>query len=123
MSTRKVYWPEVLRIWAQWLGLGLAAIPTGLMFGILLRSGISQRAALAVSLVVGFALSLLFWILISRRIAVKPVQWSPTVTADTISLDPAYAVATVVLCLTLYTSQPPAVTMAPSVSISANALS
>ncbi len=107
MSTRKVFWPEIVRIWAQWVGIGLAAIPAGLTFGVLLRYGINERAALAVSLAVGFGLALTFWILIARHIAVKPEEYTTGVSPNPISLEPMAAfAATAVLCLTL-AGQPP----------------
>lgn len=103
MSTRKLCWPEIMRIWAQWAGIGLAAIPTGLILGLLLRYGASQTSALALALPVGFALALTFWILIARWIAIKPVAYTMAVSPNVISLEPAAAIAaTAILCLTLY---------------------
>jgi hypothetical protein len=102
MSTRKLFWPEILRVWAQWFGLGLAAIPSGLIFGILEQRGTNQKAALAIALAVGFALALTFWVLIARLIAVKPVEYSSGVCPTVVSLEPAYAVAAVaLLCITV----------------------
>src|SRR4029077_9800736 len=107
MSTHRVFLPEIMRIWAQWLGLGLAAIPSGLTFGILLRYGIGQTAALAFALPIGFVLAVIFWVLIGRWIAVKPVEYTMGFCLDTIALDRAGTVAVAMLCITLHSYQPP----------------
>jgi hypothetical protein len=102
MSTRKVFWPEIMRVWAQWVGIGVAAVPAGLTFGVLLRNGIDEKAALAISLVIGFVLSLTCWIWIARHIAVKPDEYTTGVSSNPISLEPMGAFAvTAILCLTL----------------------
>jgi hypothetical protein len=102
MSTRKVFLPEIMRVWAQWIGLGLAAIPAGLILGILEQRGINEKAARAVALVIGFVLAITFWILIARWIAVRPIEYTTGVCPAVISLEPAYPiVAVALLCVTI----------------------
>jgi hypothetical protein len=107
MATTKVYLPEIMRIWAQWLGLGLAAIPCGLALGILLRYGVGQVAALAFALPIGFVLAVVFWTLIGRWVAVRPIEYTICACSDTLSLDRAGAFAVAMLCITLHSYQPP----------------
>lgn len=106
MSTHKVFWPEIMRVWVQWFGLGLAAIPAGLTLGILDRYGVNQKAALAIALAVGFILALAFWLLIARWIAVKPVEYTTGVCPTVVSLEPACAVVAVALLCVTVSSQP-----------------
>jgi len=107
-----------MRIWAQWLGIGLAAIPSGLTLGVLLRYGINEKAAIAIALAVGFALAVTFWFLIARRIAVKPVECTTGFSPNVTSLDPAGAFVTAMLCVTLYSGQLQTVTMERSATSS-----
>ena len=104
MAMHKVFWSEIARIWAQWMGIGLAAIPSGLILGVLLRYGINEKAALAIALAVGFATAVTFWFLIARWVVVKPVDWTTGISPNVISLDYAGAFVTV-LCITLYSAQ------------------
>jgi hypothetical protein len=106
MATRKVYSHEILRILAQWLGLGMAAIPCGLLLGILMRYGVEEKTALAVSLPVGFVLAASSWVLVGRCIVVKPIEYTSGVCTDVVSLPEYGAVAIAVLCVTLYSFQP-----------------
>jgi hypothetical protein len=106
MSTHKVCLPEMMRIWAQWLGLGLAAIPCGILFGLLLKSRMTEITALAFALPVGFILGIVAWIVIGRWIVVKPLEYTMGVSFDTLSLDRAGAFAVAVLCITLHSVQP-----------------
>ncbi len=102
MLVRRLFWPELIRVWAQWLGIGLAAIPSGLILGVLEKHGTDHKAALAVALAVGFILALAIWLLIARQTALKPVEYTVGVSYTVISLEPACAVAAVaLLCVTL----------------------
>src|SRR5258708_23243340 len=65
MST--ALWPETRRIIAQWVGVALASIISGVLLGILLRQNMNDKLALEVALPVGFLLALLFWIWSGRR--------------------------------------------------------
>jgi hypothetical protein len=106
MSTYKVCLPEMMRVWAQWLGLGLAAIPSGAFLGILLKSGVNEAAALAFALPVGFVLGIVAWIVVGRWIVVKPIEYTTGLSFETISLDRAGAFAVAMLCITLHSTQP-----------------
>ncbi len=67
MSTHTTLWSEVRGVAAQWVGIVLAAILSGLLLGILMRDGINEKLSLEIALPVGFLLALLFWILASRQ--------------------------------------------------------
>jgi hypothetical protein len=75
MAKHRFFWREIVRIWAQWFGVGLASIPAGITLGILLRNGIARKEALEIALSLGFVLALVFWILIGRMFAVKPIEY------------------------------------------------
>jgi hypothetical protein len=45
----------------------LAAIPAGLILGLLEQRGVNAKAALALALVIGFLLALALWIWIGNR--------------------------------------------------------
>lgn len=106
MATPKWFWPEIMRIWAQWMGVGIASIPAGITLGILLREGVSQPAATAFGLSVGFVFAGILWMLIGRLIGVRPVRYTMGFSSTVLSLEPACAVAAVaVLCVTI--SVPP----------------
>lgn len=107
MSTYKVCLPEIIRVWAQWLGFGLAAIPTGILLGLLLKYGMNEAVALVFVLPLGFILGIVAWVLIGRWVVAKPVEYTIGVCTDVVSLpDYAGAVAVAVLCVTLYSFQP-----------------
>ncbi len=89
MTTYKAFWPEIFRIWAQWLGIALAAIPSGLLLGILQRDGINSKVALAAALATGFLLALVFWVLIGRLFTIKPTEYTLGVCTNVISLERA----------------------------------
>lgn len=117
MSIHKAFWPEILRIWAQWFGIGLASIPSGLLLGILLRYGMKDKEALAIALSLGFVLALVFWVAIGRWFAVPEPQCVLAVSSANIQIEPvpALAFATAVLCVSLYAvQQPPAIHGMPS---------
>ncbi len=84
MSARTAFWHETRRITAQWVGLALASIISGVLLGMLLRQGTNERLALEIALPVGFLLALLFWIWSGRRFSTSatritvPVPLSPT---------------------------------------------
>ncbi len=68
MST--ALWPETRRIIAQWVGVALASIISGVLLGILLRQNMNDKLALEIALPVGFLLALLFWIWGGRWLSV-----------------------------------------------------
>jgi len=86
METRTSLWPEIRRIVAQWVGVTLASIISGVLLGILLRQNINEKLALEIALPVGFLLAMLFWIWSDRRFSASatritvPVAASPTIT-------------------------------------------
>ena len=57
---------EILKIWFQWMGIGLAAIPSGIILGILLLSNVKQLEAQCISLAIGLILATVFWNLIGN---------------------------------------------------------
>jgi hypothetical protein len=74
--------PDALRIFAQWAGVFGAAIPGGVLFGVLLRLGIKQQESLAIATITSGVMAALLWRLISRSfhtptplaIAFSPIQ-------------------------------------------------
>jgi len=83
MSTQSAFWPETRRALAQWAGIALASIISGLLLGVLLRQGMNEKLALEIALPVGFLVALLCWISVSYWFATRsvriPLQVSPTV--------------------------------------------
>jgi len=115
MATHRLFWRELVRAWAQWVGLGIAAIPAGIILGSLERQGVSERASLTIALIVGFVLALGLWILIGRHFSVLVVQYTQAAASPTIlqfageqgALIPAGAFAVAVLAVSVYCVQLP----------------
>jgi hypothetical protein len=114
MSTGKSSWRELVRVWAQWFGLALAAIPAGLVLGILEQRGVNERFAIGTALAVGFVLALVMWIWIGRQFAVMVVEYSPAASPTVIQFEselgtyvPAGAFAAAVLVMSVYCIQVP----------------
>jgi hypothetical protein len=115
MSTHTAFWPETRRAIAQWAGIVLASVLSGSLLSILLRQGMNERLALRVALSVGFLMAVLFWLLISRRFAGTAVEYTVGVSTNVISLERADGTqeqslalaAAVIICISLYPSQPP----------------
>ena len=84
MATRTAFWPDVRRAGAQWAGVVLASMLSGLLLGTLRHQGIAEKLALEIAVPVGLLLALWFWIEASRRFA-------SVIIVDTV---PVYAVAT-----------------------------
>src|SRR5260370_34336167 len=72
MST--ALWPETRRIIAQWVGVALASIISGVLLVMLLRQNMNDKLALEVALPVGFLLALLFWIWSGRRFSTSAAR-------------------------------------------------
>lgn len=79
MAIQVTVWSETRRAIAQWIGIVLASVLSGLLLGILLRQGVSDKLALEVALPVGFLLALLFWISISYWFSTRSVRISMVV--------------------------------------------
>lgn len=81
MLAHRAFWLEVRRAFAQWTGVVLASVLSGLLLGILRRQGIPYKPSLEMALPVGFLLALLFWLWISSRysraLAAMPASVSP----------------------------------------------
>jgi hypothetical protein len=125
MLTHKAFWREITGVWAQWFGLGLAAIPAGLILGILEQHGMDERKALTIALAFGFVLALVLWIWIGHHFAVVMVEYTFAAATTTFQFEgtegalvPAAAFATAVLAMSLYVV-PPASSqyVTPAVSI------
>ena len=124
MSTHKQFWRELMRVWAQWLGLGLAAIPSGVILGVLEQRGVNGKAALAVALSVGFVLALVLWVWIGRRFAVVAVEYTTAASPILVQFEsqqgalmPTAAFATAVLVISMYCVQTPSAPNMPPLSI------
>jgi hypothetical protein len=127
MSTHKAFWRDLIRVWAQWLGLGLAAIPSGIILGVLESRGIDNRAALAVALAVGFVFALILWIWIGRHFAVVTVEYTSAASPTVVQFEseqgayvpvPTAAFAAAVLVVSVYCVQPPSSPLSmPTLSI------
>jgi len=74
MAVQAAFWPETRRAIAQWIGIVLASVFSGLLLGILSRQGVSDKLALEIALPVGFLLALLFWISISYWFSTRGVR-------------------------------------------------
>jgi hypothetical protein len=59
---------ETLKIWFQYLGVGIASIPAGVLYVLLLRSKVSQNLAIAVCAVTGLLLVFFSWRVIDKRL-------------------------------------------------------
>ncbi|HLM81074.1 MAG TPA: hypothetical protein VK302_10620 [Terriglobales bacterium] len=113
MSTRTVFWPDLRRIIAQWAGVVLASILSGVLLGILLRWGFAERLAFGIALATGFLLALVFWIVIGRQFKPVAIEYTIAVSpvgvqyegADTMNW-PTPAFAAAVLCVTLISYHP-----------------
>lgn len=110
MATHKLFWREFSPVLAQWFGVGLASIVSGIALGIMLRKGIVQTEARAIALSLGFVLALAFWILIGRLFVVRPIECSVGMSPTSIQFEvsggaygPSPAFAAVVLCISIYT--------------------
>jgi hypothetical protein len=108
MARRRLFWRELLRTWMQWLGVGIASIPAGLLLGAMLKEGFPLREARAVAVPVGFILALAIWGLLGRRLAAKVVPFAPAISQTVFQFEvsdgvirtsPAFAV--VVLCISV----------------------
>jgi hypothetical protein len=107
-------WRELIRVWAQWLGITLAAIVAGIVLGILLKNGVGTNAARAIALALGFVLSVLFWWKIAHLFVARPVPCANAISTTTVfqfqtqGVSPVPAFAAVVLCVSLYSVPQPA---------------
>jgi hypothetical protein len=126
MSTDKVFWPEIFRMWAQWFGIGIASIPAGIILGLLLRSGVSSKNSIAIALSLGFVLSLTAWFLIGRLFVIKPVPCAIVASSNLVQLtqltQPQYALATAIFVVSLYPIQPPQQHGYPRMTAASNAI-
>lgn len=76
MSMHLAFWPETRRVIAQWIGLVVASVLSGLLLGILMRQGLDREHALETALPVGFLLALLFWVLVDRWFLIRAARIS-----------------------------------------------
>jgi hypothetical protein len=116
MTRRISFWREILKIWALWVGVGLACIPTGILWVSLLHYGFSQRTAECIALVVGFVLALVLWEVIKRLLADKPkdcygftsniIHFEPAEGALGILVPTPTLVMVTILCVQAYVIQP-----------------
>lgn len=129
MSTQLSLWSDIRRAGAQWTGVALAAVLSGVLLGVQMQLGLSEKRAFEISLAVGFLLAVLFWVLISRRMGVRLIEYSPTASATTILQvqgdEAVYfqtaVAATAVLAITLYSVQ--ARSMVPNTPLTPSAVS
>jgi hypothetical protein len=121
MATRTAFWPDVRRAGAQWFGVALASVLSGLLLGTLQYQGIAEKLALEIAVPPGLLLALWFWIVASHRfptvIIVDPVPEYAVATSSTAvqfqgGCEPAYlptaAFATAVLIVVLSSAPTPA---------------
>lgn len=119
MILRNVYLREILKIWAQWGGASLAAIPGGIILGMLLRSGMGEQKALGIAMGTAGILAVALWELFGRLVARRTVEFSaPTIwswpahvinvqfTGPVTAASPAFA--GVILCVFLQNIPPQA---------------
>lgn len=68
---------DTLKLFVQYLGVGFASIPTGILYLILLDLGIKQNAALVVALCIGLISAHLVWKLLGRRVLLQHTESAP----------------------------------------------
>lgn len=65
-QTRQPLIVATLKIWIQYLGVAVSAIPAGLVYYLALTSGVRESLALCGSLVIGLGLSYFVWTIIAN---------------------------------------------------------
>jgi len=72
MNRRIPFWlREWFKMLLQYLGAGLASIPAGILYALLLTYGVKQGLALGVSVVIGLCMAYFAWEVIGRRIPLE----------------------------------------------------
>ena len=113
MILRSAYSREILKVWAKWGSASVAAIPSGLLLGLMLKQGVAQKPALVIALTFGGVMAVLAWKWMGRLLAPRPVAVSfPLISParvewgiSTGTLVGGPAIASTVLCLFSF-SQP-----------------
>jgi hypothetical protein len=106
---------EPIKILSQWLGIGLASIVGGVLLGVLLKSGISERKSLGFAVPVTLVLSWWLWHAIAGRFRSPQTQYE--LGASHVQFEsfttprPAMAFGVVVYCASLY--MPPHAVVSP----------
>lgn len=72
---------EALKIWIQYLGVGIASIPAGVLYAVLLRGGVNQKLAIGICVVVGVLLGFFVWRFLDKRL------WSERSSVNTMPSD------------------------------------
>jgi hypothetical protein len=103
MSTRISFWLETRRALAQWIGIVLASIVSGILLGVLRRQGLTYRLSLEIAVPVGLLCALLFWVWLTRRFVAKNVEISVPVSINAVTLEGDF---TVVYCYSQALTEP-----------------
>lgn len=75
---RKFWQSEIFLIWVQYLAAGIAAIPGGIVYAVLLERSMSQRPAFEVALLLAVGLGLVAWFGVGRLIRnAQPLKLVP----------------------------------------------
>jgi hypothetical protein len=59
---------EIFKLWIQYMAAGVAAIPAGVLYALLLQHSVPQKQAFSPSICVGVVLGLAAWIYVGRRL-------------------------------------------------------
>jgi len=72
MARRIPYWlRELLKVWAQYLGVGAASIPAGVIYALLLQWNMAQNIALLIAVPIGVIFAYFAWNAIDKAINLK----------------------------------------------------
>lgn len=76
MARSSPFWlREMLKTWLQYVGVGCAFVPSGVVY-VLLRKQLGQDIALVISLGIGVVLAKLVWDALDRRITLHGPDWA-----------------------------------------------